>query len=451
MLIIGGGISGLASAYFLSRAGFGSTIVEKSNRLGGLIETRSVGGCQLEAGPDSYLAAKPAVTELARELGDLETQIIGSNDRQRRIFVVRRGRLIPMPKGLVMIAPSKWVPALSSGLFSCRTKLRFLTEKLASPRQRVDDMPISELVMDHFGEEVLRYVAEPLLAGVYGGDSGHLSAQSVLPRFVDYERRYGSLIRGVRQERRSSPARSMFLSFRHGMQSLTDALLKTITGSAEIVHAEASNLQRAGNGWRARIGDEFIEADHIVLACPAYASARLLQTAAAVLAGELAAIPYSSAILVTLVYPRSSVRQPLNGFGFLVPRSERRTISAATHISAKFPSRVPGDLAAFRGFIVDPEASHLLSASEQRIAQLVQADFESLMHLHSTPVFSSVHFWPNSMPQYVVGHAQRRSTIGALTHEISGLHLVGNAYDGVGIPDCVALAKETANRIRQLA
>jgi len=346
-----------------------------------------------------------------------------------------------------MIAPSRWIPALSSDLFSCRTKLRFVTETFAVPRQRFNDVPVSELVLDHFGHEVLRYVAEPLLAGVYGGDSANLSAQSVLPRFMDYERRYGSLIKGVRQERRSSPAGSMFLSFRHGMQSLTDALLQAITGSTEIVHAEATNLKRAGNGWQARIGDEFIAADHIVLACPAYASAKLLQTAGPALADELAAIPYSSAILATLVYHRSSVGQPLNGFGFLVPRSERRTISAATCISAKFPSRVPEDFTAFRGFIVDPEASPLLSASQDRITQLVHADFESLMHLQSTPVFASVHFWPNSMPQYVVGHRQRRSTVGALAHEITGLHLVGNAYDGVGIPDCVALAKETATRI----
>jgi protoporphyrinogen/coproporphyrinogen III oxidase len=449
VLIVGGGISGLATAYFLSTFGIPSTIVEKSNRLGGLIRTDSVEGCQLEAGPDSYLAAKAAVTDLARELGDLETQIIGSNDRQRRIFVVRSGKLVPLPKGIVMIAPSQWFPILTSELFNAKTKLRFVTETFTPPRQRTDDVPVSELVRDHFGQEVLEYVAEPLLAGVYGGDSASLSAKSVLPRFIDYERRYGSLIRGVRQERRRSPTGSIFLSFRGGMQSLTDALIGAIARSTNILHAEASHVEAIANRWRARIGDESIETDHIVLACPAHTSARLLENAAPALARELGAIPYSSAILATLIYDRSKVRQPLNGFGFLVPRSERRTISAATWITTKFPSRGPEHLAALRGFIVDPEATQLLNTPQETISRLVHADLEKLMHIHSMPIFASIHSWPDSMPQYLLGHVQRRMRIAALVGDTAGLHLVGNAYDGVGIPDCVALAKQAANRIRQ--
>ena len=447
VIIIGGGISGLATAYFLSTLGIRSTIAEKSNRLGGLIRTGSLLGCQLEAGPDSYLAAKPAVTELARGLGDLKSQIIGSNDRQRRIFVVRSGKLIPMPNGMVMIAPSQLAPILTSELFRPKTKLRFLSEIFAAPRRRTDDVSVAELVRDHFGEEVLEYVAEPLLAGVYGGDSASLSAESVLPRFVAYEREYGSLIKGVRQERRRSSTGSIFLSFRDGMQSLTDGLAQAIAGTTNIVHAEAGSLQLTNNGWRARIGNDSVQTDHIVLACPAHTSARLLETAAPELARELGAIPYSSAILTTLVYDRSKVPQPLNGFGFLVPRGMRRTISAATWINTKFPSRVPGHLVALRAFIVDPEATRLLNEPQKTVTQLVQTDFENLMHIQSSPVFASLHFWPNSMPQYVLGHAQRCMRIAALTGEIKGLHLVGNAYDGIGIPDCVRLAKETANRI----
>jgi protoporphyrinogen/coproporphyrinogen III oxidase len=447
VIIIGGGISGLATAYFLSTLGIRSTIAEKSNRLGGLIRTESLLGCQLEAGPDSYLAAKPAVTELARGLGDLKSQIIGSNDKQRRIFVVRSGKLVPMPNGMVMIAPSQWAPILTSELFRPKTKLRFLSEIFAAPRRRTDDVSVAELVRDHFGEEVLEYVAEPLLAGVYGGDSGNLSAESVLPRFVAYERQYGSLIKGVRQERRRSSTGSIFLSFRDGMQSLTDGLAQAIAGTTNIVHAEAGGLQLTRNGWRARIGNDWVQTDHMVLACPAHTSASLLETATPELARELAAIPYSSAILTTLIYDRSKVPQPLNGFGFLVPRSKRKTISAATWINTKFPSRVPGHLVALRAFIVDPEATRLLNEPQETVTQLVQADFENLMHIHSSPIFASVHFWPNSMPQYVLGHAPRRARIAALTGEITRLHLVGNAYEGVGIPDCVRLAKETADRI----
>ncbi len=451
VIIVGGGVSGLATAYFLSKLGIQSTLIEKSERLGGLIATGFVEGCRLEAGPDSYLAAKPAVTELAEELGDLKNQIIGSNDEQRRIFVVRRGELVAMPKGMAMIAPGAWTPALRSPLFSAKTKLRFLTETFTRPRQRSGDISVAELVRDHFGEEVVQYAAEPLLSGVYGGDAAGLSAESVLPRFLAYERRYGSLIQGVRRERNSTSAGSLFLSFRDGMQSLTDALAKAIAGSSDIRHAEAESVERTAHAWRVRANGAWIEAAQLVLACPAHACARLLASSAATLASELAAIPYSSALGATLVYERARVAHPLNGFGFLVPRAERQTISAATWIGNKFPFRIPAHLAAIRAFIVDPEASRLLNASEEAILQLVSADFQRLMNIRSAPLFASVHRWPASMPQYVVGHRQRCLRIAGLLQQFQFLHLTGNAYEGVGIPDCVRLAKETANHVRKSA
>ena len=446
VVIIGGGVSGLATAWFLSQLGVRSTLVEKSNRLGGLIKTDSFAECQLEAGPDSYLAAKTATTELARDLGDLGNEIIGSNDAERRVFIVRQGKLIALPKGIVMVAPSDWKAALSSPLFSAKTRLRFLTETFAAPRHRSRDLSIAELVRDHFGEEVLEYVAEPLLSGVYGGDSASLSAESVLPRFVAYERQYGSLIRGVRNERRASQG-SIFLSFRRGMQSLTDALAQAIAASTNVLYAEALRITAKTNGWRIRLSTHEFDADHVVLACPAYVAAGLLRTTAPPLASELAAIPYSSAVLATLIYDRAALGHALNGFGFLVPRRERRTIAAATWVGTKFPSRVPSHLAALRGFIVEPEATSLLTAPPQEIAQLVHRDFERFMQIRSAPLSSSIYFWPRSMPQYLVGHAQRWLRIAAAARELQRLHLVGNAYQGVGISDCVRLAKETAKQI----
>ncbi len=447
VVIIGGGISGLTTAFYLSKLGVRSIIVEKSKRLGGLIQTESIAGCQIEAGPDSYLAAKPAVTELAAELGDLKTQIIGSNDKRRRIFIVRNGNLVVMPKGMVMIAPAEWKPVLSSELFSANTKARFLSEAFASPRHRHGDISVAQLVNEHFGEEVLRYVAEPLLSGVYGGDSVNLSAESLLPRFIGYERRYGSLIKGVRRERRHATNGSVFLSFRGGMQSLVDALTGAIAPFTDILMTEATQIDAMIKGWRIRLEETSIEADQVVLACPAHAGARLVDGAVPALASELAAIPYSSAILATLVYNRSTFTHPLDGFGFLVPRRERQTISAATWVSTKFASRAPAHLAVLRGFIVDPEATQLLSAPPQNIAELVHSDFERLMHIRAAPAFASVHAWPGSMPQYLVGHGERVLRIAAAARELSGLHLVGNAFGGVGIPDCVRLAKETAKRI----
>lgn len=452
--IVGGGVSGLATAYFLGRLGIRSVLIEKSQRLGGLIQSDCVAGCLLEAGPDSYLSAKPSVGELASELGTLDGQrldgqIMGSNDAARRVFVVRDGRLVAMPRGMALMVPGDWRSTLGSDLFSRRTKLRFVRETFFHPRKRENDVSVSEFIQEHFGLEVLDYVAEPLLTGVYGGDAGGLSARSVLPRFIGYEEKCGSLIRAVRHERRGrEQGGSLFHSFRDGMQSFTDALARAAGDHMTVIHAEATGVERSKGGWRICYGQgRVVEADDVVLACPAHVAARLLDREAPLLARELAAIPYSSAILVTLVYGRAEFEHPLDGFGFLVPHAERGTIAAATWISTKFPSRVRADLAAVRAFVVGKNAEELLGAAESDLVELVRADLARFMGIDATPRVSSVHIWPQSMPQYVVGHGERRQVIQAALREQRRLYLAGNAYDGVGIPDCVRLAKETAKQI----
>lgn len=441
--IIGAGLSGLAASYFLAQHGIRSVLIEKSKRVGGLIQTDHLEGCVLEAGADSYLAAKPAVTELARELPGLEEQIIGSNDAARRVFIVRDTKLVPLPHGMVMMVPGDWPAALRSPLFSPRAKLRLMMEVLSRPRTRKKDVSVGEFIADHFGPELVDYVAEPLLAGVYGGHSASLSAPSVLPRFVGYERAYGSLIRAVRQERRQATGASLFRSFRNGMQTLTDALAQ----HASVVYSEARRIECSNGKWRVHYGQETLDVDDLVLACPAHTAASLLEGVSSELASELAGIPYSSAILVTLVYERSKVAHPLDGFGFLVPQPERRTIAAATWINTKFPSRVPPGLAAVRAFIVAEKATELANAPRQELIELARSDFAQLMDLEPAPRFFTVHKWPQSMPQYVVGHQERIRQIEADLLEFPGLHLTGNAYDGIGLPDCVRLAKQTAKRI----
>jgi oxygen-dependent protoporphyrinogen oxidase len=448
VVIVGGGISGLATAYFLSRAGIRSTIIEKTGRLGGLIGTERIEDCVLEAGPDSYLAAKPAVTELARDLGGLSSDVIGSNDEERRVYIVRDGRLVPLPHGMAMMVPGDWRAALGSELFSRTTKLRLLRERFSAPRKRAEDVCVRDFLARHFGDELVDYVAEPLLAGVYGGAADKLSAASVLPRFLAYEREYGSLIRGVRRQRHDTkPDGSAFLSFRHGMQQLPNALADAIGPFCRTVFAKAERVDRTETGWRVSTSEENFETQELVLASPAHASAELLQPVAADLASELAAIPYSSALLVTLVYQRADIRHPLDGFGFLVPRAERRTVAAATWIHRKFPARIPPALAALRAFIVDPEASRLWPNSHDFLIQLVRSDFKRLLAIEAEPLFSTLYSWPASMPQYVVGHEARRKRIMELVGSAAGLSLVGNAFEGVGIPDCVRLARQTASGI----
>jgi oxygen-dependent protoporphyrinogen oxidase len=445
VLIAGGGISGLATAYFLGKQGIRTIIVEKSERLGGLIRTDRVQGCDLEAGPDSYIAAKPAVTELAQELG-INDRIIGSNDAERRIFIVRHGKLQLFPRGMVLMAPSEWGPALRSPLFSLNTKIRFARERFARPKQRDGDVSIEQFVSEHFGREVLDLVTEPLLSGVYGGEAGRLSARSVLPRFVQYEGEYGSVIRGVRKERKTSSAGSLFLSFTGGMQTFSDVLQAAIQPSSEVVHGHVSTLQREGDLWRVRVGDDWIGAGSVVLACPAHASGRIVSGIAPDLGAELSSIPYSSAILVTLLFKRAQFDYPLNGFGFLTPPSERKALAAATFINTKFPPRIASGLVALRGFLVGAQAETLMQAADEDLLRVVRDDLQRLMAV-AVPVAHTIHRWPQSMPQYVVGHADRYHRIRRHLHDLPGLYVTSNAFEGVGIPDCVRLAKETANSI----
>jgi oxygen-dependent protoporphyrinogen oxidase len=448
VLIIGGGVSGLATAYFLSRYAIPSTIVEKSWRTGGLIKTDLTDGCQLEAGPDSYIATKPAVTELTQELPGLRDQIIGSNDAARRIFVVRDGKLQAMPQGMVMMVPGDWDALKKSSVVSAQAKRAIHRETKWKPLERKEDISVGQLVEEHFDAEVLEYLTEPLLCGVYGGESERLSAESVLPRFMGYERKYGSLVKGVRQELHDKPrAGSLFLSLRDGMQTLTNSLAAAGAGRANVVRGEVIAVKQDGRQWQVRVGKEMLTAGSVVLCCPAHVNAQLLAASVPSVANELAAIPYSSAILVMMVYDQAALGHSTDGFGFLVPRGERKTIAAATWVNTKFPSRIRPGLAALRAFIVSHRAVELAEATEAEIVALVQDDYKRLMGITAQPLFHTFHRWPNSMPQYVVGHAQRVTSLFQQLTEYPGLFLAGNAYDGVGIPDCVRRARDIAQHI----
>ena len=453
VLIIGGGISGLATAYYVRQQGLSATMIEGSKRLGGLIGTETISGCRLEMGPDSWIANKTAVSDLAQTIPGMAEEIIGSNDAARRIFVVKDGRLTPLPHGMVMMVPGEWGPALKSRLFGGSTKLGFVSEYFQRPRVRREDVTIAEFVKDHFDETMLEYVTEPLLSGVYGGQAGKLSARSVLPRFVGYEQKYGSLIRGVRRERREAKKQkqrgSLFRSFRKGMQTLVDMLSGVLEKEqVRIVHGQADTVEPgAGGNWRVRVGDSFEEAAQIVIACPAHRAAALVRRMNAPLADELDDIPYSSAITIMTGFRREAVEHALNGFGFLVPRRERKALAACTWVNTKFPTRIAPEYAVLRSFVVDRDADELMLAPDQELIEIVRGELKSLMGISAPVEFSTVHRWPHSMPQYVVGHDARWHRIEERLRNNPGLQLVGNAYDGVGIPDCVRLAKDAAVRI----
>jgi oxygen-dependent protoporphyrinogen oxidase len=438
-LIIGGGISGLSAAYYLSKAGIRPTLLERKPRVGGVIKTIVQQGCVLEEGPDGFMAAKPWAMNLIRELG-LADQVIGSNDHSRVTYIVRKSKLIRMPEGLMMMVPTKILPLAETRLLSWRAKIRMGLEIFREPHGPQPDRSVYEFLLDHYGEESIDYLAEPLLAGVYGGDPRQMSANSVLARFVEIEAKYGSLTRGVlAQPRPPSPGGSFLQTLKGGLGQLIEALRP----SADVVQADVATVEKSGARFRVQANGEWLQAEHIVVATPAHDAAELLGSLQPELAGLLAGIPYTSSITLALGYRASTFDRPLIGHGFLVPKKERKYIFGCTWVGNKFDHRVPANMVVLRCFL----GGEAMPLSDEALVDAARSDLHRLMGLEAEPVFHNIARWPNSMAQYTVGHQQRVSRVEALAGAIPGLYLAGNAYHGIGIPDCVRMGQEAATKI----
>ncbi len=431
-VIVGGGISGLTAAYELGKAGVDCTVIEAQPRTGGILKTDHVESCVVECGADSFLASKPWALELIRELG-LEGEVIDSNLALRRTLLVHRGKLMPLPDGLRMMVPTRLLPVWRSPLFRVSTKLRMSLEVLRRPVSR-PDRSVADFVRDHFGQQAVNLLAAPLLSGVYGGSPESLGAESVLPRFTDLERRYGSIIRGIRAEAAGAEG-PLFRSLRGGLGQLTESLTRKV----RVVHGAAEALDRT----RLRIHGDWMQADHVILACGAPATAALLAgTEAGALLGG---IPHSSSTIVAMAFRRDSVPHPMDAFGFLVPVSERRHLMACTWVNSKFPSRAPEGTALLRAFLEGSRAE-----SDGQLLRMCLEDLKRLMGVHAPPLFYHVYRWPDSLAQYGVGHGEQVATIRRSLANLPGVHAIGNAFDGVGIPDCIRLARSTAAYIAKL-
>jgi protoporphyrinogen/coproporphyrinogen III oxidase len=450
VVIVGGGISGLSTAYYLARRGVGSTLIEQRGRLGGVIDTERIQGCVLEAGPDSFISQKPWALQLIRELG-LGSDVIGSNDHLRVTYVLKNGRLVRLPDGLMLMIPTKILPMAASSLLGWRTKIRMGLEWFRQPSNgAAPDRSVADFVADHYGREAVDYLAEPLLAGVYGGDPNRLSVTSVLPRFVELERKYGSLTKGVLHERRKAAKQAqgspLFQTLKGGLGQLVDALTARTRPALEVLRGAAETIERQPAGYRIRVNGEWVPADHVVLAAQAYEAGALLGPADDRLAALLNSIPYSDSITISLGYERTGFRHRLNGFGFLIPKKERKLMVACTWVATKFSDRVPADKAVLRCF-AGGEDAEALSLSDESLIAGIRGELRDIMGVTETPVITRIARWPRSMAQYTVGHGDRVREIEARLEQLPGLHLAGNAYHGIGIPDCVRMAKEVADKI----
>lgn len=455
--IIGGGISGLAAAFELEerrRAGVEVEylLYESSSRLGGVLRTEHIHGCVVEAGPDSFVTEKPWAAELSRLVG-LGDQLIGSNDADRKTYILTRGRLVEMPDGLMFMVPTKILPTGLSPLFSWKTKLRMMQELFHPPRAVNGDESVADFIERHYGREMVDRLADPLLSGVYGGESANLSVRAVLPRFSDMERAHGSLGRAMLAARRKMPVSSrksappLFTSVRNGMQNLAETIVSHLTPSSLVTNAPVLAIQPQANGWIVSVRGEFHRFDGVIVALPGTAAANVLCPANSDLSAELAAIRYTSSITVGLGYDYE-VRQSLPpGFGFLVPRSEGKQLLAATFVHNKFPHRAPDDRALLRCFFAGRNAENVWALTDGQIVDIIRQELQQIVGLRSEPLFARVYRWKSAMAQYGVGHLDRLARIENLRSQIPGLALAGNAFRGIGVPDCVRSGREAAKQL----
>jgi oxygen-dependent protoporphyrinogen oxidase len=443
--IVGGGISGLAAALGLARAGVPFTLLEASPRWGGRILSERSDGFLIEGGPDSLLAQKPAALALCRELG-LGDRLLPACD-PRTVFVVKRGRLHALPPGMAAGVPTDVGAFLSSRLFSWPGKLRMGMERIV-PRRRDDgDESIADFFRRRLGAEALAFVGDPLLAGIHAGDPERLSLRATMPRLAELERTAGSLSRGL-APRSKAPPPPMFYALAGGLAELVDAIVRALPPGRFHTRTPVRKVARASGRYELVLENgHVVQARELVMAVPAPVAARMLAGIDLDLAAWLLEIPFASTATVALGYRRDDVRHPLDGHGLLVPRAEGLRTTACSFVSSKYAGRAPEGqvlLRAFVGGVRDPEAESL--GGPELVATVVR-ELTPLLGLRGSPVLSRACPWPASMPQMEIGHGRRMAAFDERLQRCPGLSVIGAGLRGTGIGDAVAEGLRVAGAI----
>ena len=443
VLIVGGGIAGLAAAYELQQLGRRVRLLEAADRLGGVIRTERVDDWTIDAGPDALLVQKPAAVALCRELGIADRLV--STLEPRTAYVLRDGRLHPLPEGSFLGFPLRAGALARSSLFTWGGKMRMACE-VVIPRARQDeDESIAAFVRRRFGAEAVEYLAEPLLAGIHAGDAERLSIGALFPRLLEAEQRTGSVIRSLRALRMRPSPQGAFVSLPGGVGELVEALSSALHPGSVVLSTRATQLRRAG-AYAIETATGLWQARAVILAVPAYTAAALLRGIDTVLAGICDGISYASTATVAFGYRRDQIQHPLNGSGFVVPRVERSPLLAATWVTSKWPDRAPPGFALLRAFLGGGRDPHRLDGSDQELADAARHALEEVLDIQGDPLFTHLYRWHRQSPQYEVGHLQRVAAIEQRLSAVPGLFVTGSGFRAIGIPDCIADGRETAAR-----
>lgn len=453
-VVIGGGVTGLAACNRLISESHKRGIpldvklLEASNRVGGVVHTSNHDGFIIEHGPDAFISTKPWAKALCEEL-EIGDKLIGTNPKQRRSFILYDGKLHPVPEGFYLMAPSSFLPFVKSPIFTWQGKLRMAMD-LCIPRCREGrEESIEQFVKRRLGTEAFTRMAQPMIGGVYTGDATHLSLKATLPQFLEMEQEYGSVIKALIARKKQSkaemsgtsgPRYSLFLSLESGMQTLTDALAERLHPDSVKLETKVDRIEQLASreGWCIHVNNqEKINADVVCIALPAPPAAMLIKTAVPKLSKLLASIPYSSSAAVNLAFRRKEVEHPLNGTGFVVPAIERRSILGCTFSSVKFSGRAPAEKVLLRAFVGGALQPNHLAQSESDMVESVLKNLRNTLGINGKPTLAIVSKHSDAMAQYHIGHLGKAKKIEAQVEKLPGLALAGNAYQGIGIPDCI--------------
>jgi len=443
VVVIGGGIAGLAATYELRRRGVNVLLVESGERLGGVIRTDRFDGWVIDGGPDALLTQKRAAIALCGELG--LTDRLVSTLMPRTAYVLRGERLHPIPEGSFLGFPVRARALAASSLFSLGGKLRMACEVVVPRSDDDEDESIASFVRRRFGQEAVDYLAEPLLAGIHAGDVEHLSIRALFPRLVDAERQSGSIIRAFRALRMRPSTQGAFVSLPGGLGELVDALVGAIPADTVMTGARITDLRHAGTFMldtpRGQVG-----ARAVILAVPAYAAGGILRGVHTGLAGLCEEVSYASTATVAFGYERNQISHPMRGSGFVVPRIERSPLLAATWVTSKWPHRAPEGHAVIRAFLGGGRDPHRLDQEDGELIELARAAVTEVMGISGPPLFSRLYRWTRQSPQYEVGHVRRVAAIDEHLARFPGLFVTGSGFRAIGIPDCIADGRATAER-----
>jgi protoporphyrinogen/coproporphyrinogen III oxidase len=444
VVVVGGGISGLMAARVLSGKGLSVRLYEAQQTCGGLIRTDRIGDWVIDAGPDTLLAHKPAALDLVRALG-LEGRLVAPIAR-RPTYVLRRRALRTLPETSALGLPTDWRTLATARAFSWRGKLRMALEAFLPPGSPAGDESIGSFVGRRFGREAVTYVAEPLLAGIHRGDAASLSIRALFPLLADAERTHGSVCRAWRLSPRQQPAGGS-MSLEHGLGELVASLQGQLPPGVVTTGAAVNTIAGKGPFLLRLQGSTLVSARAVVLATPAYATARLTAALDPALADLCGSIRYSASVNVAIGYRRAAIRHALDGWGFVVPLGEARRIRSASWVSSKWPGRAPAHHVLIRASLAERPDAPLDEQDDVRLAGWAHQDLSDLLDISDEPVLARVYRQPRAMPQLEVGHLQRMGEIERRLAALPGIHITASGFRGVGLPHCISDATDVAERV----